>query len=362
MGLIFVAALAPAIRLMPGYSAKAAGSAGFISPLLALPLLIAYTLLLSSFMKRRRTQEGLGELILRTNGRAAGGVILGTAALFLVYCCGFILRSGAERFISTVYPDAPPLPFEAVMLVIGTVAALGPYNALLRSARLFLPVLVTVLVLVPVFSLKSINADLLLPVLPSDIGGMALGAVPMLDVFAGMLCYSAILRAGSPLSADRPGNYVLPIILSGLLFSLLCLCCIGTYGAPLVTRFSHPFFTLIRNLTLFRSIEHVEAIVVTLWVLPDFTVFTLMLSAAARILRLLFGFVPERGSVPLLKMTNGRGLILACAALAGIASLTAELIPGGVKLLSELIIPLANMSVCLVLIPVAYIICIIRER
>ena len=145
MALIFVSSLAPAVRLIPKFNTQAAGSAGWLSPLVALPFLVLYVWFLSAFLAERHSGEGLGEMIMRTNGRVLGSVVLGGMAAFLIFCCGCILRSGAERFLCTIYPAGNAWPFVIVMLALGLTAALGPRRALLRSARIFSPMLVQLL-------------------------------------------------------------------------------------------------------------------------------------------------------------------------------------------------------------------------
>ena len=85
MALIFVSSLAPAVRLIPKFNTQAAGSAGWLSPLVALPFLVLYVWFLSAYMADRRSGEGLGELILRTNGNIFGSFVLIATAAFLIF-------------------------------------------------------------------------------------------------------------------------------------------------------------------------------------------------------------------------------------------------------------------------------------
>ena len=121
MALIFVSSLAPAVRLIPKFNTQTAGTASWVAPIVALPFLVLYVWFLSAFLAERHSGEGLGEMIMRTNGRALGSVVLGGMAAFLIFCCGFILRSGAERFICTIYPAGNAWPFVIVMLTLGLI-------------------------------------------------------------------------------------------------------------------------------------------------------------------------------------------------------------------------------------------------
>ena len=362
MALCFCASLAPAIRLMPRYSAGAAGRISWAAPLLALPLLMVYALMLSAFLARRHDGEGLGELLLRTCGRGFGTAVLVITALFELFCGGFILRSGAERFICTVYPAASPLLFAAVMLTLGLIAALGPRRALMRSARIFAPILCAVIVTVLIFMLPELDKKLLFPVGHVSWRGLLKAAVPMLELYAGMLAYTAVFRGGAAKDSRRGRREALRCVPVCLLFALLTLCAVGAYGAPMTARFSHPFFAMIRNVTIFRTIEHIEALVVALWVLPDFAVFSLMLGGAAHLLRLVFGYKPRQDEGKLTDMKNGRFFIPVCAALTAAWALFIDLHSQSLPEFSELYVPAANMLVVLVLIPLCFVVCLARGK
>jgi len=359
--LAFVASLAPAVRLMPKMCARLGGGSGWLSPLIALPFLILYSRLLSEFLSMRKSGEGLGELILRTNGRALGSAVLFLTAAYLIFCCGFILRSGAERFICTIYPEGGAWPFVAVMLAIGTLAVLGPERALVRAAKIFAPLLAAVLPLIIVLALPTLDLNMLLPVAFDSVGAALLSALPTLEIFAGMLAYTAFLEGRCTEPRRGTAAYSLWLVPVCILLTLMCAACIGSYGAELTADFSYPFFSMIRNLTLFNTIERIEAIVVTLWVLPDFIIYVLMLGVAGHILRLVLGFVPEDNDVPWLKMSNGRWIIAAASVLVlGVAALL-NLDAENIELYSELIVPAGNLAVVLVLIPASLLVARLRR-
>lgn len=92
----FVASLAPVTRLLPKAAAQLAGSASWLAPLCALPPLLLFLLILTSFMKMRREGEGLGEVIMRRSGRTAGAIGLALIGSFTLFSAGFILRTGAH--------------------------------------------------------------------------------------------------------------------------------------------------------------------------------------------------------------------------------------------------------------------------
>lgn len=357
----FAASLAPVTRLLPKSGAQLAGGACWLAPLLALPGLLLFLLVLSSLMKMRRAGEGLGEVLLRRSGRAAGGLGLGLIAAFQLFSAGFILRTGAHRLISTIYPAAGPWFFMLTMLLMGTLAALGPVKALPRSARVFAPVLLAVLCLSLLLSLDSVDPRRLLPTQRSSPGRLLLSGLAVVEIYGGVLHSAAFLEYRAPLRSRRFASYAGWLALICLLLTAFCAVIIGCYGAPLAARFSHPFFSTVREVTLTKSVERLDAAVATLWVLSDFVILSLLLCSAAHILRLLFGCPPGPGNARMSDLSGGRVIIPLCSALCALA---AALIPSdeaSLRLISQLFVPCASLTILFVILPALLLISRLRR-
>lgn len=133
--LLFVSALSPLIRQAPGMAVQSAGSAVWLSALLALVPLPLAGLLLGRLTRKRVPGEGLGGVLLRVFGRFGGtaAVLLYTA--WTVFYAGFVLRAGADRFVTAVYPGSRPWLFMAVMAALCVPACLGRLKTLGRARR-----------------------------------------------------------------------------------------------------------------------------------------------------------------------------------------------------------------------------------
>lgn len=356
----FVASLAPVTRLLPKAAAQLAGSASWLAPLCALPPLLLFLLILTSLMKMRREGEGLGEVIMRRSGRTAGAIGLALIGSFTLFSAGFILRTGAHRLISTIYPDAGPLFFMIVMLIIGTVAALGPVKALPRASRVFAPVLLSVIVLALIFSLGSVDVRNLLPIKTQSAGKVFISGLAVVEIYGAVLYCAAFLEDQSPLQGRRFASCAGWLALICLLLCAFCAVIIGCYGARLTSRTLHPFFSMIRDVTLTKTVERIEALVTTLWVLSDFVIFTLLLCTASHIFRLIFGFRPEKGDVRALDMSNGRAVIPLCAALSGTAALLMPASEHVMRRISQLIVPCAILTILFVILPLLLLIAKLR--
>ena len=353
--LCFVIFLAPAVRLIPATTASAAGSASWLSPLLALPISLAYLLFLTEFMKNRRTGEGAGELMLRFGGPVVGPAALVLTAAFLFFYCGFLLHSGASRFTSTIYPAATPQPFIYTALVIGTVAALGPMKAIVRSAKIFALLIIAVLLIVVLLAIDSLSLERLLPIIPEKPSALLKSTLPVTDVLTGAVVYTAFAEFGAPVYSGRFRAYARWMLLCAVLLSLMTAAIVGSYGATLTAELAYSFFTLTRGISLFGSLERVEAFIVAIWLFPDFITFALMAASGMRCLQLAFGYRPSADPKRRSSFKNGRWLIFP-----GIAATLATtfFIPSdaeSLKVLSEVVVPILNAGVLLLILPLCYV-------
>ena len=353
LALCFVASLAPITRLIPRANTLLAGRPSWLSPLAAIPFLLLYMLYLGTFLSQRREGEGMAELILRGFGGVLGKAVLVILALYFLLYCGFLLRSGADRYVSAIYTAGKPWPFVGVMLALGTVVALGPKKALLRLARIAAPFIGAVLVIILLFSLTDADASRLLPVTVAELPAVLSGSIPAVDIAATVPVFAAFLMSGCEKRRGERRALVLWGVFLCLAMSAITAAIVGTCGAELTAQLSHPFFVMVRNVKLFGSIERIEAVIVSLWLFSDLALLAMLQLAAQRCLLLVCGFVTDDGPAKALDMKNGRWLvpagslvILGTAIALGSSEALLDLISLSVVPVINLVISLALLSLC----------------
>lgn len=358
----FVMLLSPALRLVPVRSAELSGASAWLAPAAALPMLLIYALFLCRFTESRSAGEGIDMTVRRCLGRRLGNAVLLVTALWLMIYCAFILRSGAERMITTIYKDASPAVFILTMAVLALAAALSSELAIMRAAKIIVPIMSFVLLLVLISAVQHISAENLLPLNSFEVLYSLKGAVVTVDVT--VLPMYLTLFLGDERS-DPEGNFRSCTIWLIAIVLLLCaieICVVGTFGSALTAELSHPFFSLIRNLVLFRSLERIEALVVSLWVFSDFILVAVCISASQRILRGCLGKRCNYAGEKMLEMKNGRWLIWMCTIFAAIFALVFAPNLESMELWSDTIIPYANLTFAFLLLPAVYITGKIRKK
>lgn len=348
------ALLSPGLRLFPSASAKLAGRGAWLAALLAALPLVLYALFLLRFLSVRQEGEGLAELTQRALSPRLGRAVLTLFALWLTFYAGFVLRSGAERFITTVYPNSSPEVFILVMGLVSLAAALGSARAIARTAKIVLPAVLGVLLLVLFAALLSLDSTNLWPLSQNDLVPVLKGTVPAFDVVAAILYCMGFLTGSVAKKEEDTRRVLLWMLAACALLALISLDVVGAFGAELASTLTRPFFSLVRNLVFFRSLERVEALVVALWVFPDFLLCSMLLYSAQLCLRLALGKDARYRGEGLTDVSEGRYFIWFAATGAIVCALL--LAPTSETLLrwSERIIPAASMTFALVLLPVVY--------
>lgn len=302
---VFLALLSPLIRVMPRASAILAGRASWLCALPAFLLLLGFGLFMRRFLRR---EESLSRLFLRCLGNIPGRAALVLYGLAFLFYAGFILRIGADRLVVTVYPSSGPGVFYTVLTLLCLMAAMGTLRALGRTAVILRCVMLTVLAFAFLFSLPDLDMRNLGPVHWSDVPGILLGSLPLLNVGGLFACFGFLDRyAPAPNGRGRPEILWLGILM--LLAVLLCVTVVGSFGTALTLRMSYPFFVMIRDVSLLNLADRIEAMVIVLWVISDFMMCALMLRCAHEALRSAFD-LPDPEERSFSDLRGGRWLLL----------------------------------------------------
>ena len=335
----FVAVLSPMVRRFPRALSETAGrSAWLCIPLALLPLGAALGVLRLLY-RRQGPGTGFADILCAALGRIPGRLVTGLYGLWLTVYAGFLLRSGAERFISTVYPGAGPGIFCTVMVLLCLPAAAGKLKSLARTAMLFRPVLAVLFPLLALLTLKELQPELLWPPEPGALPSLGIGALQILNLLSavGFLAFFSDRLEPSPTGRGRPLAWLGATL--GILL-LMTVSCLGMFGPALTARLRYPFFMLARDLSVLGSLERAEPVIIALWVLSDFVMQSLLLKAAGGSLRFCLGRRPD-GPVGVLTLLPGAAALAAALVIPG--ELTAF------EALSETVIPLCNAGMALVL-------------
>ena len=285
---LFILLLSPIIRLLPGDAAPYAKKGTWLTPLAAAPLLYILAAVMNRFMKNASPGEGLCQVIIKAAGKAVGKIFLAAVGLWLVFYTGILVRTSAERLISTVYPTGTPELFGLTILIVSLIMALGNLKSLGRMSEIFLGIIGTVLVITVLAVTRDCKAENLLPVTGYDVPGIFMGAVPVINAVA-LGTYITFLN--SDIKGKKGKGYVRLFVILAVIAALSAVT-VGALSWEITGELRHPFFVAVRNISIFGMIERIEAIVIVLWVISDLVYLTVIL----KVIGGMFYSVLERGS------------------------------------------------------------------
>ena len=332
--LAFVSALSPLIRRFPQALAERAGHTAWLAvPLSVLPML---PLLAGVYLLLRRQGEGAGSAQLLSDllGRTGGRVFCGIYGLWFLFYAAFLLRSGAERFITTVYNGTGPALFVCVMALLCALAAAGRLLPLGRTAMLIRPLMCALIVLIALLTAKDLDLALLLPVSAADAVPTGLAALETANILSVVFFFGFFAdRLSRPLRLRDAAPWLAALL--GII-ALMTVGCLGMFGAELTAKMRYPYFMLVRDLSVLGALERLEPVAVALWVFPDFLLLSALLRLAAETLRFcLIGQASQSAPLP-------RWLPPLCTAAAAAAAMA---LPGELdafRTLSETLVPLLS--------------------
>ena len=344
--LVFVSLLSPIIRLFPKSSVSIGGKAAWLSPLLALPAVLLIYLIIEKLMKNALPGEGLADVIIKSIGKRAGKAVLMLMVLWLTFYTGFVIKSGAERLISSIYPNGHTGLFTAVITIIGIWIAIGEIRGIGRLAELLgkvIGIILAIIIIVGAFDIKAYN---IFPVTVYDIGGVAFGALPVINVLS-IGAYTAFLDGYAEKgNVNKKGI----IILLTLIITAIMFITVGTLGTKLIESLQHNFFVMIRDMKILGVVERIEAVVIAMWVITDLIYVATLIKICGKI------------TVTI----TGKKKIKVFSAISGVFALLIVnlIINNAFKLhyLSGIIVPIINMLFIIILLPLILVIGEIRRK
>ncbi len=344
--LLYLSLLSPVIRLFPISSVNFGGKSVWLSPVLALPVLFLIYMMMRRFMKNCSEGEGLGEMIIKSIGKTAGKAVLLLIGLWLVIYTGFVVRSSAERLISSIYPNGQKELFMITLLIAALWMAIGKLRSLGRMAELFSVILGAVLGTVLVVALFKIESKNILPVTIYDIDNIAFGAVPVVNVI-GIGVYFDFLGKGD--SDSKRSRLGVTILLIAIVMAIIVVT-LGNIGEEMIKGLQHSFFVMIRDLKITGVAERIEALIIIMWVITDLLYVTVLLKICGEI----------AGAV--VKKEKKKKYIIISAIISVIPWIFVVKDVFTLHFLSGIVIPIVNMLVIYGILPLVFVVGRIRQK
>ena len=139
--MLYIGLLSPIIRLLPKMAVDMGGYVSWISVFVAFPVLFLLIWFWRKMMEDRKTGDSMVDVIISAVGKTGGKIAVSLFGLWLIFYVGFMLKSGAERLISSAYDTASPTLFILTILAVAVIVAMGKLKVLGRLSEIFFIIL-----------------------------------------------------------------------------------------------------------------------------------------------------------------------------------------------------------------------------
>ena len=288
LSVIFAALLSPAIRVLPGGVAQAAGEAGWLSPLLALPLALALCGALFRLLSPLPPGTGLAEACPLVLGKIGGKLVLALCLLWGLLQLSVTVRMCGQRFLITGYRNRPVIFYIVVLLAVALWMARGKLAALGRAGEVFHAILAVTLGIVLLLAAFRMEPENLLPIWAEELPAAGAAVVPVLSLFGYAVPGAFLAGRLKRQEKDHSRAFRWTVWLC-LLLSALLLVTLGCLGPGLVSRVEQPFFAMVKGIGVQGAFQRVESVVMALWVLSDLMLIGMLVFSACAVSKVLFG-------------------------------------------------------------------------
>ncbi|MED1472734.1 endospore germination permease [Bacillus salipaludis] len=287
--------LATAILTIPALTAPYAKQDLWVSPLWACPigLLIVFVFFQLHKLYPEMNIIQYSECIM---GRFFGKILGFLYLFFFLHNSSIVLREYADFIITTALPKTPIIVVIASMVLVSAFAVRGGVEVIARASLVFFPLFTFPLLIMGVLLLPDINIQNILPIFGNGITPSLKGAFFIISWFSDLLYVSFLLPFLKDPEKGRKwgGISVLAITLTMVVTSLSSVFVLG----EVTSKELYPVMNVVRYVSIGDFIEHIESIVMAVWITGIFLKFSL------------FYYALVLGAAQWIRLSNYRSIVL----------------------------------------------------
>lgn len=287
MIIFLVATSSATLNVVPGGTVRVAKQAAWLSPFVALAFIIPVIFVLNGIYKKYK-EASFTEVIDDICGAVVGKIVTGLFVFFLTILISEVVRYLAENLVSSIFPSTDIIVFIAVTLFsVSFIVRRGGIVVLARMSEIMFVILVGVLFLISILAGKDIEIGRLTPISHLDFFPVLNASLGIVSLWANLLF---IFLFGNYINNKERILKVCTwtAVLAAFLTVILLVVTIGVLGASTIELSRLPFALTVRQISVFETIERIEATVVSMWMISDFMLSSIILFTVLNLLKLLF--------------------------------------------------------------------------
>ncbi|ASN07387.1 spore gernimation protein [Virgibacillus necropolis] len=266
------------IIFIPGITAKYAKHDMWLSPIWAsfigfLAVLIAFQL--HKMYPRQTIIQYSEHIIGRIPGKVLGFVFL----FFYIQMNAGGVRIYADFIAGTFFSQTPLIVIISTMILVCGFAVRGGIEVVGRSAQLFIPLYVAFLMIIIILLLPELDPKNIFPIMENGVMPTIKGAITPQSWFAEFLLISFLLPFLTDVEKGRKWGIisVFIVMLTFVATNLVTLFLLGEITAS----FTYPLLAASRYISIAGFLQHLESVVMAIWVAGTFIKFSVVYYAIA---------------------------------------------------------------------------------
>lgn len=273
-----VAISASIIRLVPSVLSIMSKQASWVCPIVAL-LFNAFDMYIVTKLftkpKYNKKVENINDVFEQVYGKVFGKILIAIYIVWLFILLAVQTRFFGERIIASTFLYAPIQIFIVSILGMIYICSRSRIYNLAKFCEITFIMFILIAIFIAVVCPSNIDIRNFLPVTIYDTVPILKGTFIIVSMFSMgwfVLFFGEEIKEKETLF--KKGFW------AGLVFCMLCLLMIvstiGLFGDKLTSAFVQPFFMAIKKVNIFNSIENIESIFISVWMIADFAVLTFL--------------------------------------------------------------------------------------
>ena len=286
MLLFIMCTFSPAIRIFPSLTARTAKQAAWLSPVAAVIGLVVLVFIIQSFFKKGDDQN-LTDVYINILGKIPGYLVMGIYLISFILLLALYTRYYAERIVSSILPDSSIQFFILVMLIFVFYVVRGGLVSLARFTELIFAVFIIIFVLSIILSFTNVKLLYLTPISYLDIIPVGKTIPVILSIWSYLLFMFFF--------ADKVNDKenIKSLGLKATLFVavvgvLIIVTTVGTLSSSLTERVQLPYFLMIKDISILKTLERMESVTLSAWVAADCVIISTLAYIILSIIKTLF--------------------------------------------------------------------------
>jgi spore germination protein KB len=189
---------------------------------------------------------------------------------------------------SSLLPETPGYVHLFFFLVVAAFAAYKGIFAISRSGQVLIPMVLVFFLLTTVLGVQLFDLKNLLPIYKdSTLWQLNSGSLTFALCFQDALFLFFLAPDMKDKHPEKP--FIILVVISTFFFSLISLCPILALGVEQAKHLNYPYYTYVRQITVFDFVERIDPLVVLGWIMVSLFKFSVYLYSTAKGLQQVIG-------------------------------------------------------------------------